>query len=175
MRYHGGCYNCGEYTHHQSRCRYDHRIKCGYSHSCGHRSRLYHYNSAQVQGEEDTAVEQAKQKDCLVIEHINARSLLATISEIRLLAINRNIDILCISETWLLPHTPDSYIHIRDYGVYRCDKNHGGGVCVYVKNCLATNVITSNADSPNGVEDVWLSNQCRKNTFYYCRECLPSS
>ncbi len=35
-------------------------------------------------------------------------------------------------------------------------------VCVYVKSCLATNVITTNADRPNGVEDVWLSIQCRK-------------
>ncbi len=48
---------------------------------------------------------------------------------------------LCVSETWLLPHTPDSYIHIGDYSVYRCDKNSGGG-------------ITTNADRPNGVEDV---------------------
>ncbi len=109
-----------------------------------------------------TAVEHAQQKDCLIIEHINARSLLANITEIRLLIASRNIDILCVSETRLLPHTPDSYIYIPGYNVYRCDKDYGGGVCMYVKYCLATNELTSNADRPNGVEDVWLSIQCRK-------------
>ncbi len=97
-------------------------------------------------------MKQGKQNNFLVIEHTNARSLLASMSEIRLLVINRNIDILCVSETWLLPRTPDNYIHIPDYNVYRCDKNYGGGVCVYVKNCLATNEIATSDDRPNGVE-----------------------
>ncbi len=35
-------------------------------------------------------------------------------------------------------------------------------MCVYVKNYLATNVITSDAARPNRVEDVWLRIQCRK-------------
>ena len=76
--------------------------------------------------------------------------------------IKRNIDILCISETWLLPHIPDNYIHIPGYKVYRCDKSYGGGVCVYVKDSLTTKMITSNDDRPDGVEDVGLSIQCRK-------------
>ncbi len=84
VRYHGRCYNCGEYNHQQSRCPSDHRIKCGYCHSYGHKNRLCHYNSTQVLREEDTDVEQTKQKDYLVIEHINAPSLLANVSEIKL-------------------------------------------------------------------------------------------
>ena len=36
----GGCYNCGEYNHHQSTCRYDHKIQCALCHSYGHKSRL---------------------------------------------------------------------------------------------------------------------------------------
>ncbi len=77
----------------------------------------------------------------------------------------RNIDILCISETWLLPQIPDNYIHIPGYKVYRCDKSYGGGACVYVKVSLTTKIFTSDDDRPDGVEDVWLSIQCRKIPF----------
>ena len=35
----GGCYNCGEYNHHQVNCRYDHRVKCNSCHNFGHKSR----------------------------------------------------------------------------------------------------------------------------------------
>ena len=43
----------------------------------------------------------------------------------------RNIDILCISETWLDSCTQDSFIYLSNFNVYRCDHNTGGGVCVY--------------------------------------------
>ena len=40
-----GCYNCGEYNHHQSRCRFDHKILCTHCNTYGHKSRLcHHYN-----------------------------------------------------------------------------------------------------------------------------------
>ena len=40
-----GCYNCGEYNHHQNNCRFDHRVKCLYCHKLGHKHRLCrHYN-----------------------------------------------------------------------------------------------------------------------------------
>lgn len=35
-----GCYNCGEYNHRQSNCRYDHQLKCNFCHEYGHKSRL---------------------------------------------------------------------------------------------------------------------------------------
>ena len=35
-----GCYNCGEYNHRQSNCRFDHMIKCSICHEFGHKSRL---------------------------------------------------------------------------------------------------------------------------------------
>ena len=35
-----GCYNCGEYNHRQSNCRYDHQLKCNYCYEYGHMSRL---------------------------------------------------------------------------------------------------------------------------------------
>ena len=35
-----GCYNCGEFNHVQSNCRYDHKIKCNICHEYGHKSKL---------------------------------------------------------------------------------------------------------------------------------------
>ena len=35
-----GCYNCGEFNHVQSNCRYDHKVKCNVCHKYGHKGRL---------------------------------------------------------------------------------------------------------------------------------------
>ena len=35
-----GCFNCGEYNHRQTNCRYDHRIRCKYCYKFGHKSRM---------------------------------------------------------------------------------------------------------------------------------------
>lgn len=40
-----GCYNCGEYNHVQSNCRFDHKLKCGICRRLGHKSRLCQYYS----------------------------------------------------------------------------------------------------------------------------------
>ena len=75
---------------------------------------------------------------------------------------DRTIDILCISETWLIQQTPNNHIDIPSYNVYRCDKGRGGGACIYVKDNLAVNIIDINLDKPTGIEDLWLTVQCRK-------------
>lgn len=40
-----GCFNCGEFNHHQSRCRFDHVILCTRCNSYGHKNRLCHHYS----------------------------------------------------------------------------------------------------------------------------------
>ena len=35
-----GCYNCGEFNHRQSNCRYDHKLKCNNCFEYGHKSKL---------------------------------------------------------------------------------------------------------------------------------------
>ncbi len=94
--------------------------------------------------------------------HINARFLLANFLEVKLLVSETHVDVLCVSETWLLPHTPDSYIHLPGYRVFRCGKGYGGGVCVYVQDTLSSTEITCDVARPQGVEDVMVSIQCRK-------------
>ncbi len=128
-------------------------------------------------------------RDCLKMVHINARLLLANFLEVKLLVTENNIDILCVSETWLLPHISDSHCHIPGYHVFRCDKGHWGGTCVYVKDILTTKVINCDTVRPDGIEDIWVSVQYRKlpsiiigsiyrhpktpqETFEYIRETL---
>ncbi len=48
----------------------------------------------------------------LTVEHINTQSLQSNFDEVKLLVRERNFDVLCVSETWLLPHTPDEYVNI---------------------------------------------------------------
>ncbi len=80
----------------------------------------------------------------------------------KLLIIDRNIDILCISETWLQANTPDGYVDIPNYKIFRCDNGRGGGVCTYVHNTLSPSIINLDVQRPTGVEDVWVKVQCRK-------------
>ena len=77
----------------------------------------------------------------LTMEHINAQSLQSNFDEIKLMTENRDIDILCVCETWLHSITPDAYVDIHNYNIFRNDKGRGGGVCIYVKQSLNPKVI----------------------------------
>ena len=44
---------------------------------------------------------------------------------------------MCVSETWLDGSISDKEVELRDYTVFRKDRNrHGGGVAIYVCNSL---------------------------------------
>ncbi len=98
-------------------------------------------------------------KDSLTIEHINAQSLQSNFAEIKILLAERNIDILCVSETWLLVDSMDSHINIPNFNLFRCDLGRGGGMRIYVSNQLKTNVIILSIPKQPGIEDVWVSVQ----------------
>ncbi len=42
-----------------------------------------------------------------------------SIDEVRLLAKERNVDIFCVSESWLLPNLPDVFVSIPRYKIFR--------------------------------------------------------
>ena len=72
--------------------------------------------------------------------HLNVRSLIPKLDEIKLLLLKRNITVLALSETWLNDSVSDSEIDIHGYVVVRKDRNrHGGGVCLYVNCNIAFN------------------------------------
>ncbi len=55
----------------------------------------------------------------------------ANFLDIKLLAHNIDVDILCISESWLTPITPDGHIDIPDYQCTGVTKDAGlGHVCI---------------------------------------------
>ena len=76
---------------------------------------------------------------------------------------NKNIDILCISESWLLPALDSSLAKIDGYYLYRCDGGRGGGVCIYVRETLKVTALTSQEIvRPPHIEDLWIVVQYKK-------------
>ena len=62
--------------------------------------------------------------------------------ELRLSCLATSCDIFGLAETWLNNDILDSEIQIPDYTVFRRDRNrHGGGVAIYVRNCLSATVV----------------------------------
>ena len=86
---------------------------------------------------------------------------MCNLDEIKLLVEDRQIDVLCISETWLSPDLPDHFIDIPNYNLYRCDYGKGGGVCIYVKIDLKIKVLNLEIEKLEGVEHIWLTIQHR--------------
>ena len=74
-----------------------------------------------------------------------------------LLTKDRNVDVLCVSEAWLLPDLLDAYVNIPGYEIFRCDSGRGGGVCIYIKNVLSAKSININVPKQVGIEDLWVT------------------
>ncbi|XP_045107676.1 uncharacterized protein LOC123515047 [Portunus trituberculatus] len=90
----------------------------------------------------------------LHIIHINSRSLMNKLEEVRLLALKTNAAVMCISETWLDDSVTNNEIEISGYQVIRKDRNrNGGGVCMYIKSCLTFN--QRNDIDTDGLEVIW--------------------
>ena len=69
---------------------------------------------------------------------------------------------MCVSETWLLPHTPDNFVCIPNYKIFRLDNGRGAGTCIYINDTLKVNQIHTDIPRPPGIEDTWITVQCRK-------------
>ena len=80
-----------------------------------------------------TEIYTRKQNKGVKIGHLNIRSLLKKIDEIRILIHQNSFDILAISETWLSDKIPNELVNIPGFNVYRNDRpSHGGGVLIYI-------------------------------------------
>ena len=91
----------------------------------------------------------------LHILHLNVRSLLKKMTDIRLLFKSNKVGILCFTETFLDSSINDSEINVDNYTVVRRDRNrNGGGVCIYVRSDIVFN-IRSDLDHEH-IEAVWL-------------------
>ena len=76
----------------------------------------------------------------ITIAHINIHSINRKLEEVIRILSQGDIDVLCISETWLNKSVPNSMISITGYNTIRLDrtaasgKKTGGGLIVYYKN-----------------------------------------
>ena len=90
------------------------------------------------------------------IEYIDAQSVQGHIEEIEMLIEDRSIDILCISETWLLPLVEGKYINVPNCNILRYDIGRGGRVCVYAQDYLKVSEIDLNIPKVENVDNIWL-------------------
>ena len=72
----------------------------------------------------------------LRVGHLNVRSLIDKIDEIRFLLFKLDFDVLCFSETWFNESISNEQLCIDEYSIFRKDRmdgKRGGGVCIFVK------------------------------------------
>ena len=89
--------------------------------------------------EHDACASKLSKVKGLKIGHLNVRSLHGMIDEIHFLIFKINLDILCLTETWLHDMIDDSVVKNDGYHLIRRDRNYntrGGGVCIYVRNTI---------------------------------------
>ena len=93
----------------------------------------------------------------LKIIHLNARSLLCRMDEVRCLVSAQRPDILAISESWLGPSVSGAEVSLPGHFMYRADRSRsGGGVAVYVINHVSVSSLPCGVTSDH-VEALWLS------------------
>lgn len=72
--------------------------------------------------------------------HINVRSLLPKVDELKIIASESKAAAIGVSETWLDDSIADSEVEIPNYNINRRNRNrHGGGVCLYIRSDLTFN------------------------------------
>ncbi|XP_024870342.1 uncharacterized protein LOC112453688 [Temnothorax curvispinosus] len=79
----------------------------------------------------------------LRICHVNCQSLTAHLDEFRDYFGDSGFHVICLSETWLRPAFSDSFVSLRGYQIFRCDRQGrcGGGVAFYISNSLQANIL----------------------------------
>jgi hypothetical protein len=88
--------------------------------------------------------------------HLNARSLLPKISELRHIANRTKAAVISVTETWLDSSVTNSEINIEGCNIVRRDRNRqGGGVCTYINERYAFS--TKALDQPDKEnESIWI-------------------
>ena len=74
------------------------------------------------------------------ITHLNVRSILKKIDQLRTLLLGLNLDVITFSETWLGPHVHSGLLNLDGFQLFRADrqtgrgkKKRGGGLITYVR------------------------------------------
>ena len=110
-----------------------------------------------------TCFDELSQAKGLKITHINVRSIIKKIDQIRLLLADSKIDVLTVSETWLKPHLHSDLISIQGFSELRLDrqlragKKRGGGLLTYIntKHVSSCESLTDMNSSNDFIEAQW--------------------
>ena len=88
----------------------------------------------------------------------NVMSLAPKIDELAYSVINANFYIVCITETWLQKHIPDSAVDIQGYNLIRLDRSSTvhGGVCIYLNELIHFTGLDDLTDKTDGLEVLWI-------------------
>ncbi len=93
----------------------------------------------------------------LKFAHLNIQSLGSKVDHVKLLLHCNNIDLFCVTETWLNDNYSDSDVHVNGYNLCRVDRkgmtSHGGIVC-YVKDGISHKIVSKYDDDL--VEALWV-------------------
>ena len=86
----------------------------------------------------------------------NVMSLVPKIDELREVILNSDVEIACITETWLRYHIDDNVVNVSGFRLVRLDRinSQHGGVCMYVRNNIQCNIVQDLLDSY--FEIVWV-------------------
>ena len=97
----------------------------------------------------------------LTIFHLNIRSLLYKLDQVKPMLMQANIHIMCITETWLNNNISNHELTIQGYKLVRKDRTtkRGGGIIAYIRNDIDYDEIDeSEAGETQGpqIETLWI-------------------
>ena len=83
-------------------------------------------------------------------------SLAPKIDELRDSTTLKNVDLICITETWLQSHIHDNILSVPGYSIERHDRSNGqhGGVCIYIRNSIKYQVLHDMMNTE--IEALWV-------------------
>ena len=86
--------------------------------------------------------------------HINIRSLLMKIDDVQHMVNEAQPSVVAVSETWCDDSVSDREVDIHGYTIVRNDRNrHGGGVCIFVRESISFNILSTSAGP---LESIWI-------------------
>ncbi len=109
----------------------------------------------------------------ITVAHINIRSVFGKLEEIIRILHTGDIDVLCITETWLNRYVNDAMLSIDGYNMIRADrsansgKQTGGGIMVYYKNDLDVTVMDGFTLCNPHAEVLWVNLQLKQTRPQY--------
>lgn len=100
--------------------------------------------------------------------HINIRSLIPSLDNLKQFIINKNFDIIGVSETWLYKGVDLRNVQIPGYHFVRQDRiGRGGGVGLYINSSFEYTVVTNDLTKNKNFEQIWVKITLQKISFIF--------